>query len=232
MAKPLDSLYAKFGIVPHDTTLYELAFTHSSVNGMLGTTHRDYERLEFLGDSVIGMVTTELCFIYHPEMEQGDLSKLKSQFIRTESESEYGRKLGLDEYISVGVSFQGPVSKADRVLEDVFESFIGAVYLDQGLDFCYKFVRGIFENDIKVGEVIPDINPKNELQEAMQADHRESVHYKILSEEGPAHDKHFVAGVYFEDQELGRGEGHSKKEAEVAAAHDAMMKRAIFQRKK
>ena len=113
------------------------------------------------------MVTTELCFIYHPEMEQGDLSKLKSQFIRTESESEYGRKLGLDEYISVGVSFQGPVSKADRVLEDVFESFIGAVYLDQGLDFCYKFVRGIFENDIKTGEVIPDINPKNELQEAM-----------------------------------------------------------------
>lgn len=226
MAKDLDELFKNFGIVPHKRDLYELAFTHSSVNGMAGTTHRDYERLEFLGDSVIGMVTSELCYIYHPDMEQGDLSKLKSQFIRTEGESSYCRKLGLDGYIRVGVSFQGPVSGANRVLEDVFESFIGALYLDQGLEFCYAFVRKVFESDIKNGEVQPDINPKNELQEAMQADHRESVHYKILGETGPAHAKTFLAGVYFEEQELGRGEGVSKQKAEEAAARDALQKMA------
>ncbi|MCI2110922.1 MAG: ribonuclease III [Bacilli bacterium] len=226
MAKDLALLYRKFGFAPHDPTLFELAFTHSSVNGMVGTRHRDYERLEFLGDAVVGMVTSELCFVYHPDMEQGDLSKLKSQFIRTESESAYGRKLGLDDFVRLGVSFQGDIHNASRVLEDVFESFIGALYLDQGLDFCYKFVRGLFEEDIKNAEVIPDINPKNELQEAMQAENKESVRYRILSEEGPAHAKRYVAAVYFEDQELGRGEGRSKKLAEVAAARNAMAKRA------
>jgi len=226
MAKDLTPLFQRFNIVPHDRVLYELAFTHSSLNGMLGTTHRDYERLEFLGDAVIGMVTGELCFVYHPEMEQGDLSKLKSQFIRTESEAAYGCKLGLDDYIRIGASFQRDLRDTPNVIEDVFESFVGALYLDQGLTFCYNFVRSVFEADIKNGSVTPETNPKNELQEAMQAENKESVHYRILSEEGPAHDKLYVAGVYFEEQELGRGEGKSKQKAEIAAARDAMNKRA------
>lgn len=227
MNKNLDGLFKALQIVPKDRSLYELAFTHSSVNGMLGTTHRDYERLEFLGDSIIGMVTSELCYLYHPEMEQGDLSKLKSQFIRTESEAAYGRKLGLDSYIRIGSSFrEGLSSIPDRVVEDVFESFIGAFYLDQGLELTYRFVRGVYGEDIRHATIIADINPKNELQEAMQAENKESVTYKIISEAGPSHDRHFVAAVYFEDQELGRGQGKSKKVAEVEAARDAMQKRA------
>jgi len=220
-------LYRKFGFLPHNEELYRLAFTHSSYNGMAGTRHQDYERLEFLGDSVIGMVTSELCYLYHPEMAQGELSVLKAQFIRTQSEARYAKKLGLDQFIRVGVSFQGKVSDNLSVMEDVFESFIGAVFLDQGLDFTYKMVRGIFEEEIKNASIHEEQNPKSLLQECMQADHKESVTYKIVAEEGPSHDPIFVAAVYFEEQELGRGRGKNKKAAETAAAADALRKMAI-----
>ena len=219
-------LYRKFGFLPHNEQLYALAFTHSSYNGMVGTRHQDYERLEFLGDAIVGMVCSELCYVYHPEMEQGELSVLKAQFIRTQSEAEYCKRLGLDAYIRVGVSFQGDVGKSLSVLEDVFESFIGAVYLDQGLDFTYKMVRKIFEEDVKNAKIHVEQNPKSLLQECMQADRKESVTYRIISEQGPSHDKEFVAAVYFEGEELGRGTGKNKKSAETAAAKNALEKMA------
>jgi ribonuclease-3 len=226
MNKDLDELFARYGIKPVNRSLYELAFTHSSVNGMMKTQHRDYERLEFLGDAVIGMVVAELCFAYHPEMDEGKLSMLKAQFIRSDSESAYSKKLGLVEYIRIGRSFQAPLEEATSVLEDVFESFIGAIYTDQGVDFAYKFVRGVFEEDVKNATVNPDENPKSELQEAMQADHAESVHYLVLNEDGPSNDKTFTVAVYFENQELGRGTGKSKKIAEMEAARNALEKLA------
>ena len=219
-------IYRKFGFLPHNEELYVLAFTHSSYNGMAGTRHQDYEKLEFLGDSVIGMVTSELCYKYHPEMGQGELSVLKAQFIRTASEADYCRKLGLDKFIRVGVSFQGNVSDSLNVLEDVFESFIGALFLDQGLDVTYRIVRSIFEEDIKNGKIHQEQNPKSLLQECMQADKKESVTYAIVEERGPSHDKEFVAAVYFEGEELGRGVGKNKKAAETAAAADALSKMA------
>ncbi|MDO5330626.1 MAG: ribonuclease III [Bacillota bacterium] len=219
-------LYRKFGFLPHNEELYQLAFTHSSYNGMAGTRHQDYERLEFLGDSIIGMVASELCFVNHPNMGQGDLSVLKAQFIRTESEARYCLKLGLDKFIRVGVSFQGSVANSPSVLEDVFESFIGALFLDQGLEFTYKFVKNVLGEDIKNGTIHLEENPKSLLQEAMQADHKRSVTYSILSEEGPSHQRNFVAAVYFEGNEIGRGSGKSKKLAETEAAKDALSKMA------
>jgi ribonuclease-3 len=228
MSNDLTPLLKQFNIVPKDMRLFEMAFTHSSVNGLTNSPSEtfDYERLEFLGDSVVGMVVSELVYIEHPEMDQGGLSQLKSQFIRTEGESSYALRFHFDEYIRVGKSFQGDVKSNLSILEDVFESFIGATYLDQGLDFTYKLVKSFFENDVKRALVNPDENPKSELQEAMQADHKESVTYAILDETGPAHDKTFYAAVYFETDELGRGEGRSKKEAETNAARNALSKLA------
>ena len=222
----LDGLFAQFGFAPHDKGIFDLAFTHSSYNGMIGTAHQDYERLEFLGDSVVGMVVSELCYVYHPDMDQGRLSVLKAQFIQTKSEASYALRLSLDRYIRVGSSFQGKVSDSLNLLEDVFESFIGAVYLDQGEAFAYSFVRKIFDQDVKDASIRSEDNPKSELQEAMQAEHKESVTYRIVSEAGPSHDRHFVAAVFFDSEELGRGEGHSKKEAEAEAARDALSKKA------
>ena len=221
------ALYRRFNIKPNNEELYRLAFTHSSYNGMVGTRHQDYERLEFLGDSIIGFVTSELCFRFHPEMEQGQLSVLKAQFIRSSSEAQYCQKLGLGPYIRVGPSFMKEASTNESLLEDVFESFIGAVYLDQGLDFCYKLVRGVFEEDIKHATINEAINPKSKLQECMQADSKESVTYRIVKETGTASSKTFTAAVYFEGNEIGRGEGHNKKAAETAAARDALNKMAL-----
>lgn len=227
MASEYMPLYRRFGILPHDENLYNLAFTHSSYNGMAGTRHQDYERLEFLGDSVIGMVTSELCYIYHPDMTQGRLSVLKAQFIRSAAEADYCKKLGLNEYIKVGASFAKDASNNVSLLEDVFESFIGAVYLDQGLDFCYKLVRSIYEEDIKNATIDMAINPKSYLQECMQADKKESVTYRIVSELGAGGDKTFVAAVYFEGNEIGRGSGKNKKAAETEAARDALKKMSL-----
>ena len=227
MASEYMPLYRRFGILPHDENLYNLAFTHSSYNGMAGTRHQDYERLEFLGDSVIGMVTSELCYIYHPDMTQGRLSVLKAQFIRSAAEADYCKKLGLNEYIKVGASFAKDASSNISLLEDVFESFIGAVYLDQGLAFCYKLVRSIYEEDIKNATIDMAINPKSYLQECMQADKKESVTYRIISEIGAGGDKTFVAAVYFEGSEIGRGSGKNKKAAETEAARDALKKMSL-----
>lgn len=219
-------LFNKFKIKPQNESLYSLAFTHSSYNGMVGTSHQDYERLEFLGDAMVGLVVSELAYSLHPDMDQGDLSILKAQFVRTDSEASYALRLGLDKFIRVGSSFQGIVSRSHAVLEDVFESFIGAVLCDQGLDFTHSLVVSFFEEDIKIATIKAEDNPKSRLQEAMQADHKVSVQYTILLDEGPSHDKHFVAAVYFEGEELGRGEGRSKKEAETNAARSALEKMA------
>jgi|LAHS01.1.fsa_nt_gb ribonuclease-3 len=220
--KDFTALLKELGITPHSLMLYEMAFTHSSCNGMNRVVHEDYERLEFLGDSVIGLVVADLCYSSHPEMEQGELSMLKAQFIRTDSEAHYALALHLDDYIRLGTSFLIPIKEASHVLEDVFESFIGAVYLDQGRDFTYSFVRNIFEKDIESAEVLEESNPKSNLQEAMQAEKKEAVSYKTIAEEGPAHARSYTCAVYFEGSELGRGTGSSKQVAEVEAAKEAL----------
>ena len=136
----LDPLFKTLGILAKNKEVYEVALTHSSVNAVSNKKHQDYERLEFLGDSMVGEVAGELCYRYHPEMQQGDLSILKSQFIRTESEADLAKAMGLVPYIKVGPSFAGKVEDNLSVLEDCFESFIGAMLLDQGLEFTHKFV--------------------------------------------------------------------------------------------
>lgn len=226
MGEPLSKLLSKFGIIPHDPLLFEMAFTHSSANGALGHNAFDYERLEFLGDSLIGLVVSELVYIEHPELNQGGLSKLKAQFIKTQSEASYAKRFGFDKCIVVGKSFQGKAGDNLSILEDVFESFIGATYLDQGREFAYELCRSFFEDDVKSAKLNLFEDPKSLLQEAVQADNKESVSYKILLDEGPSNNKLYRAGVYFDSQELGEGEGHSKKEAEFAAARDALAKLA------
>ena len=224
----LDPLFKTLGIEAKNKEVYEVALTHSSVNAVSNKKHQDYERLEFLGDSMVGEVAGELCYRYHPEMQQGDLSILKSQFIRTESEADLAKAMGLVPYIKVGPSFTGKVEDNLSVLEDCFESFIGAMLLDQGLEFTHKFVWRLFEEPIKFGTILYEENPKSELQEAIQADTKETVVYKLLKEEGPSNSKIYLMGVYFMGNELGRGSGRSKKEAETAAAKDALNKRAYI----
>lgn len=226
MASSLLDFLSTFGIVPKDQKVFEMAFRHPSVNGDREG-QGDYERLEFLGDSLIGLAVAHLLYLAFPKKDQGELSVLKAHFVRTKAEASYARELHLDEHIVLGSSFQGN-QIPDNVLEDVFESFLGAYLIDQGLDKVYAFVLDFMKDKIKEGEgpAKKEENPKSALQEAFQAEFRESVTYKILKESGPSHQKTFVAAVYFEGEELGRGEGRSKKEAETLAAAEALMKMA------
>ncbi len=223
--KDLKQLLAKCKIKPNDISLYEMAFTHSSYNADANTKHHDYERLEFLGDSVLGCVVSELAFKSRPDMNQGGLTKLKSSLVSTHSLADFAREYHFEDYIRVGNSFSRKVSECDNVLEDVFEAFIGAMFLDKGFVIVRKFLISTLYRDIQKFHIEDMKDYKSRLQEEMQVEHRESVSYEVVKESGPAHNRHFVVRVLFDNIPIGKGEGNTKKEAEQNAAKDALDKR-------
>lgn len=226
MLNSVIDLLDKFHIRPNDITLYELAFTHSSYNVDANTKHQDYERLEFMGDSVINFVVADLAFSIHKEMTQGELSKLRAAIVQSKSLASKALNYNFNEYIRLGHSLPENTRGSKRILEDVFEAFVGAMYFDQGREFTYEFVKKLFIDDVKQFEMKQIKDYKSELQEEMQAEHREAVKYIVVEEYGPAHDKTFIVKVTYNDVTLGIGEGKSKKDAEQKAACDALRKKA------
>ena len=221
----LIQFFKKFHIKIKNVELYEMAFTHSSFNSEAKTHHHDYERLEFMGDSVLGFVVASLLYNYHPELREGDLTKAKASLVQTKSLAEYARKLNYQHYIRAGHSIPSQeLLKNNSILEDIFEAVIGAIYLDQGIKVATQFITSIFLEDV-INFKMEDIKDyKSMLQEMIQCEHRESVSYKTVSEKGPPHDKTFFVEVYFNNICLGKGVGKSKKEAEQSAACDALRK--------
>ena len=208
-----------------NTSMYEIAFTHSSFNADAKTKHHDYERLEFLGDSVIGLVVSELAYEIHPESSQGELTKLKSALVNTKALAGYARKLNYPAFIRVGNSYSVDIYNHDSLLEDVFEASMGAIYLDKGFNFAKDFLSVLFLDDVKNFKLEDLKDYKSRLQEEMQAEHRESVTYELIKEEGPAHDKRFTVRVLFDGMPLGVGTASTKKAAEQAAAKAALEKK-------
>lgn len=223
--KDLHELLAKFSIKPHNIELFELAFTHSSFNADSKTKHHDYERLEFLGDSVVGFVVAELAYKSHPEMSQGELTKLKSALVASHPLSELGRELGIYEYIRVGNSYNKDLITSDSLIEDVFEAFLGAIYLDQGYLVARKFLIEHMYGAIQSFKIDQLKDYKSKLQEEIQAEHRESVKYEVIRQDGPPHDRVFTVQVSFDGIVLGVGQGPTKKKAEQEAARVALEKR-------
>ena len=227
--KNLDQFFKKFNITPKNMELFEMAFTHSSFNSDAKTTHHDYERLEFIGDSVLGFVVASLIYKYHPEMKEGEMTRTRSSLVQSNSLAKYAINLGYNEYIRAGHSLSlEEASKNHNILEDVFEAVIGALYLDQGIEFCIKFITKIFKDDVINFKIDDFKDYKSLLQEAMQAEYRESVTYRVIREMGPPHDKTFEVEVLFNNCILGKGSGKSKKEAEQNAASDALKKKATL----
>ena len=227
--KNLDQFFKKFNITPKNRELFEMAFTHSSFNSDAKTTHHDYERLEFIGDSVLGFVVASLIYKYHPEMKEGEMTRTRSSLVQSNSLAKYAINLGYNEYIRAGHSLSlEEASKNHNILEDVFEAVIGALYLDQGIEFCIKFITKIFKDDVINFKIDDFKDYKSILQEAMQAEYRESVTYRVIREMGPPHDKTFEVEVLFNNCILGKGSGKSKKEAEQNAASDALKKKATL----
>ena len=224
----INEFFEKYNICPKDESVYQLALTHPSCNADNKTKHHDYERLEFVGDSVLGFVAADLIFKSHNEMDQGYMSKLRSYLVCSKSLANYCRKYELYKYIKIGHSItEEQLFKSDKILEDVFEAFIGAIYLDLGMEKAYGVIKNILFEDIKKANMDDVIDSKTRLQEEIQAEFRDEVKYRVIDESGPAHDRLFTVEVTFNGLVLGKGSGKSKKAAEEAAAKDALRKRSV-----
>ena len=222
-------LLKKLHITYKNIAIYEQALTHPSYNGEANTKHQDYEKLEFMGDAVLGYVTADLVYKNRPEMSEGDLTKLRSVLVSTKPLAAYARKIHLDEYVRIGHSItQAQVKESDKILENVFESLIGAIYLDAGLNSAYRFIKKILLSDIISYDADNLTDYKTKLQEEIQAEHRDAVQYVTISQSGPAHDRTFKVQVLYNGIVLGTGTGKSKKKAEEMAAKDALSKRSVL----
>ena len=221
----LDYLFESINVVPKNKELYLSALTHPSCNANGRCKHQDYDRLEFMGDAVLGYVTADLAFKLHPEMEEGKLTKLRSNIVQRSSLANYARSIQLENYIHANKSFTvDSLRESDKILEDVFEALIGAIYMDLGLKKAYKHVERFVYDDIKDGSLAEVIDYKTKLQEAFQAEHREAIQYVLVNKTGSDNDPTFTIKAMYTNICLGVGIGHSKKFAEQAAAKDALSK--------
>lgn len=203
-----------------DTRLYLRALTHTSFANENRTD--SYERLEYLGDAILEFIMSE--YLYkNSDYPEGKMTKLRSHYVCENALYEYSLLLGLNEYIRFGKGQMSDGKFCKAIVADVFESFIAAMYLDIGIEevkkFIYKHVIPLIENN----ELDFFNDYKSILQEYVQTDKR-SLHYEIVNETGPAHNKEFSVVVKIDDIVYGMGIGSSKKEAEQLAAKDALKK--------
>lgn len=224
----INELFKIINVQPKNVEIYELALTHSSFNADANTKHIDNERLEYMGDAVLDYVSADLIFNKFGEMEPGNMSKLRSFLVKTHSLSNYARKIELADFIKTGHSIsQKQVNQSDKILEDCFEALIGAIYVDQGIKFTFNFIKKMMEDDLLTYGQEDLTDYKSMLQEEMQAEHRESVHYVVTDMSGPAHDRVYTVNAMFNEIVLASGSGKSKKSAEQDAAKNALKKRSV-----
>ncbi|HEY5767691.1 MAG TPA: ribonuclease III [Candidatus Udaeobacter sp.] len=200
------------------------AVTHPSLGHEAQHYHFDYQRLEFLGDAVLQLVITEYLFSHFHTEAEGQLTKLRSRLVSRDALRAHAATLDLGRYILMG---RGEEASGGRertsTLADAFEALIGALYLDGGLDVAKNFILTQTRTDLaKLAEEPVDFNPKGDLQELLQSISPRSPVYELVSQSGPEHEKTFVSEVVWEGIFLGEGTGRSKKQAETAAALEAL----------
>ena len=216
----MEEFLRQYDIIPNNMKLYEIAMSHTSYSNE----HKDkknYERLEFLGDAVLELAVTEYLYKNY-EQDEGDLTKMRANYVCENANYEYMEKLDLIKYIRVGNGEVTDIKKA--IIADIFEAFVGAIYLDQGFDKAKEFI---------LNTIIPYIinktyffnDYKSILQEAVQTD-RKSLVYELVDESGPAHAKSFTIAVRIDDIVYGKGTAGSKKEACQLAAKATLEKLA------
>ena len=214
-------LLKKLNIPYKSLKLYERALTHTSYANEHGVD--SYERLEYLGDAVLDLVISE--YLYkNTEYPEGKMTKYRSHYVCENANYEYSIRLGLNEYLRLGHGEEergGKYRKA--IVADIFESFVGAIYLDLGIEEVKKFIYANVIPLIEDKSVDFFDDYKSVLQELVQTD-KKSLEYIIIDEQGPAHDKTFTVEVKIDNIVYGQGTAHSKKEAEQIAAHDALKK--------
>lgn len=214
----------KLGVEFNDLELLVTAFTHRSyVNEHKKTAKEHNERLEFLGDAVLELVVTEFLFKNHDDPE-GTLTNWRSALVRTESIGEAAKRCEFEPLLRLSRGEKRGTDRArSQILANSYEAVIGAIYLDQGYEAAKKFITETlivtFEEILKTGSWQ---DPKSSLQEVAQSQEGHTPLYKVISEEGPDHDKVFTVGVYVNGKLKGEGTGPSKQAGQVAAAEAAL----------
>jgi ribonuclease-3 len=212
------------GYVFKDKALLKQAMSHSSyVNEIKVKGHKSYERLEFLGDAVLELISSEYLYENYQDMTEGKLTKLRASIVCEYTLSSVSKELGYGDFVllSKGEEMTGGRNR-NSILCDLFESVLGAIYLDGGMEPARKYVLEFLMTDIESKQLFYDA--KTTLQEMVQKDGKGVVSYELLEEKGPDHNKCFITAVLVDDKQLATGEGTSKKNAEQMAAYQAILK--------
>ena len=222
--EPASSLDNRLGLSFSNLSLLTRALTHRSYANEHADSVEDNERLEFLGDAVLDFLVGEWAYHRFPEMAEGDLTKIRSSFVRNERLAEFARRLGLGAALRLG---RGEKSSGGHLrgglLGSTFEAVVGALYLDSGMEKVKRFVDPLLEWSREA--VLTEIqDPKSELQERTQSQKLGKPRYRVISMSGPDHEKSFEVEVVIAGEVRGRGSGSSKNNAERAAAQDALSK--------
>lgn len=217
----MESLEKKLGYSFQDRALLAEALNHSSY----ANEHRDSlgsnERLEFLGDSVLGFVSAEYLFQGHRDLPEGDLTRMRAALVCEQSLYEVARELDLGSYLKLGRGEEaGGGRKRQSILADAMEAVFAAVYLDGGIEPVRELIVRVLLGQALAAEERKDY--KTTLQEVVQRRSGQVLTYHMISQSGPDHDKTFLFEVRLNGRTVGQGAGHSKKEAEQAAAKDAL----------
>ena len=220
----MKSLEEKLGYTFQDKSLLENALTHSScANESKGRLHSN-DRLEFLGDSILGMVVAEHLYRNHPDLPEGELTRTRAALVCEESLVEVAHDLGLGDYLKLGKGEEaGGGRTRPSIRADAVEAVLAAVYLDGGIGSARKIIQKyILSREIEGLNSQRDY--KTALQELIQRESGQSLKYRLTGSEGPDHDKRFFVEVDLNGQPVGAGKGRSKKEAEQMAAKAAIAK--------
>ncbi len=229
MINQYQSLEKTIKIVFKDKNLLENAFIHRSyLNEHKNSKLPSNERLEFLGDSVLSLITSVYLFKNYPNLKEGDYTEIKSAIVKMDSLAEASKKISLNEYLILSKGEEkGDGKKNNNILADCFEALIAVIFLDQNFEKSYTFVVDflfkekldyLFKNNLY-------LSSKSKLQEFIQRKYKLTPIYKVLEEKGPEHKRAFKIGVYFNNKLLGQGTAPSKKEAEEEAAKEALVKK-------
>ncbi len=219
----LQVLEERIGYKFKNRGLLQQALTHSSFsNEQKINRAKHYERLEFLGDAVLEVSVSEFLYKEYPHMPEGELTKLRAAMVCEPSLAFCARDLELGQFIRLGRGEESTGGRArESITSDVMEAVIGAIYLDGGMSFARAFIDRFVLSDLEDKSLFYD--SKSNLQELIQGKLKKEFHYELLDEYGPEHDKTFVVEVVMETEELGKGEGRTKKAAEQKAAYEALL---------
>ena len=221
--KRLRELEEKLGYTFQHPQYIQTALTHSSYANEVRGGEKSNERLEFLGDSILGAVVADYIFRNCTSMPEGELTKLKASLVCEKALCGFSRDLGVGDYLRLSRGEQNSGGRTrSSILADAFEAIIAAIYLDGGMEEARKFILRFTVPLMNAPRPKAFRDYKTVLQEIVQQNPEEHIEYVLVGESGPDHNKHFVMEVHLNHNVIGKGGGHSKKEAEQQAAREAL----------